>query len=217
MPDARIDDVDADAARATARADDDSAAPRVAQRIGNEIAQDPLEQPGVGDDGGRGLRRREGRGRARRLRREVGDSDATSGGSRRRRPSCGCSAPASSRDRSSSCANSSSSASIDEWMLATAGPLRVPRLGRERGDEQSDRMQRLAQVMARRGKELALGAVGGLRRQRARDSATRGLHFQLVDEVDVLVAHGERVREHVVELAAERGARSPARREARAR
>ncbi len=35
------------------------------------------------------------------------------------------------------------------------------------------------------------------------DSARLSLRFEFVDQVDVLVAHGERVREHVVQLVAE--------------
>ena len=40
--------------------------------------------------------------------------------------------------------------------------VRVARLGRERGGEEAHRVQRLAQVVARGGEELALGAVRGL-------------------------------------------------------
>ena len=80
---------------------------------------------------------------------------------------------------------------------------RVAHLGRERRGEQAHRVQRLAQVVARGGEELALGEArrlgGGARRERR-----LGLRLELADEVDVFVAHCERLRQHVVDLAAER-------------
>ena len=57
--------------------------------------------------------------------------------------------------------------------------LRVARPGGKRGGEQADRVQRLAQVMARGGKELALRAIGGFGGG-ARGFGDLRLHFQFV-------------------------------------
>ena len=97
-----------------------------------------------------------------------------------------------------------SSASTDAWMLATSGFISgLARLRRQRRGEEAHRVQRLAQVVARRGEELALRAIRGLRGG-ARSFRGARLRGEQLDQVDVLVADRERVREHVVELPAER-------------
>jgi hypothetical protein len=63
-------------------------------------------------------------------------------------------------------------------------------------------VQRLPQVVARGGEELALRSIGAFgRRPRVDGSPRAGLQF--VDQVDVLVAHCERARQHVVQTVTE--------------
>ena len=150
-----------------------------------------------------------------RLRREVGGEAREQRAERRRRARAGRSAPASSRDRSSSCANSASSASTDALDARDQRlHLGVARPGGERRGEQSHRVQRLAQVVARGGEKLALRAIRGLGGG-ARVERRPRLRLELADQVDVLVAHRERLRQHVVDAGGRTRARRRARRPAR--
>ncbi len=81
-------------------------------------------------------------------------------------------------------------------------PLGIPRPRGERCDVQAERVQRLAQVVARGGQQLALRAIRGFRRRARIERASRAI-LQLADQVDVLVANRERAREHVVQPMAE--------------
>ena len=115
----------------------------------------------------------------------------------------GRSAPASSCDRSRSSAKRCSSASTDARMLATSGVTPGSRtLAGKRGGEKSHRVQRLTQVVARRGKELALREARGLG-DGARRERRLGLRLELADEVHVFVAHHERLGDDAVDLASE--------------
>src|SRR5205823_7756787 len=79
-------------------------------------------------------------------------------------------------------------------------------IARARGQcsgEEAHRMQGLTEIVTRGGEELALRAVCGLRERACRFRGTR-LRGELVDEVDVLVADRERVRQKAVDLPAER-------------
>ena len=80
--------------------------------------------------------------------------------------------------------------------------FRLARLRGQRRGEEAHRVQRLAQIVARGGEELALRAVRGLGRRCASSAALR-LRLQLADQVDVFVAHRERMRQHVVEVVPE--------------
>ena len=79
----------------------------------------------------------------------------------------------------------------------------IARLGGERRREESHGVQRLTQVVARRREEPALRAIrrfgGGARSERR-----LGLRLELGNQIEVFVAHGERLRQHVVHLASER-------------
>ena len=116
----------------------------------------------------------------------------------------GCSAPASSCERSRSCANRPFERLDGSANARHEGPhVGVPRLGGECRCEESHGVQRLAQVVARRREEPALRAtrrLGG----RARSERCLGLCLELGDQVEVVVAHGERLRQHIVHLAPER-------------
>ena len=69
----------------------------------------------------------------------------------------------------------------------------------QRRDVEPDRVQRLPQVVARRGQELALGAIGGLGGG-TRVMCGARLALELLDEVDVLVTHCQRSGQHVIQL-----------------
>ena len=103
-----------------------------------------------------------------------------------------------------SCANCASSAPSAPRTLATSGASSPSRARlRERRDEQAERVQRLAKVVARGGEELALAAVRGFGRRARVDGGARA-RLELGDQVDVSIAHRERVGQHVVQPVAER-------------
>ena len=170
---------------AAARADEHAARPGVAERVGDQVAQDALDQHRVAEE----IERWSARIRKRRPR-----SNASGSKSIRRRSSIGASSkwvgfalstPESILEMSSSSLNRPSSASTEALMLfTTLQHLGVARLLGERRGEQAHRVQRLAQVVAGGGEELGLGAVRDLgvvpralgdlaSRARARRSASR--------------------------------------------
>ena len=193
--DAGVDDVDGDLRAAAAGADQHAPALGVANRVGDEIAHDALEQA---------PRRcaRQGACRATRsaslFASACGRSSAATLaniGASATRAGVGVSAPASRRDRSRSCSNCASSAPTARWMLATSGCHCAPRARVDkRRDVQPERVQRLSQIMACCGQELALAAVRGFGRG-ARLVRRARLSLELLDEVEVLVAHRERAGE----------------------
>jgi len=81
-------------------------------------------------------------------------------------------------------------------------PFAVARTSRERSDVESQRVERLPQVVARRGEQLTLRAIGAFGSASCVVRRTGAL-AELGDQVDVLVAHGERLRQHVVQSMSE--------------
>ena len=83
-------------------------------------------------------------------------------------------------------------------MLDERPPFRLARAGGQRRDIQAQRVQRLAQIVACRGKQLALGAI---RRFRCgtRFECGAGALLQFTNQVYVLVPDDERARQYVVQ------------------
>ncbi len=200
---ARVDHVQRHLAVLAARADEHAAALRVAQRIGDQVLQDPLQQRGVRVNGERRRHDVQAEAARRRMRRELRRQPREQ---RRQRD-----APAFGGER----------VRLEARQVQQLRELRLERRGgaldagnqrrefrraparRQRRREQRQRMQRLAQVVARRSEQLALRAVGRFRR------CTRALRrarlvLGLRDQVHVRVADRERVRQHVVQVMAER-------------
>jgi hypothetical protein len=201
--DAAVDDLDRDARPAPARADDDAAAARVAQRVRGEVAQHALEELRVRLDGEprRDEAQREAaRGRldaelARELVEQRRERHALAARVERARPRAR--QVDQLRELRLEPAERAAHARDQRPKLVVAHALR------ERGDEQPERVQRLAQVVARGGEQLALAAVRGLGGGPRLDRGARA-RLELGDEVGVAVARGERVGQHVVEPVPER-------------
>lgn len=93
--------------------------------------------------------------------------------------------------------------------------LAVARAPGQRRDEQPERVERLAQVVTRRGEELALAPIGVLGRRTGVQCGARA-RLELADQVGVAVARRQRIGEHVVQPYRKR-ARTPAPRPSPAR
>ena len=203
MPMPRVHDIDPQRRAAAASSEHDAARARVAQRVREEVAQDALEKHGIGIDAPACGHHAQCETASGRLGPEVGGE---TGEQRRKRdlatvglhragvePGQVEQLPEQRFER------------LDRSVDACRERLHlgVARLRRKGGGEETHGMQRLAQVVARGGEELALRAIGGF------SGGARGLGLALaggetLDQVDVLVADRERLRQHVVQLAAER-------------
>ncbi len=201
--DARVDHVDAHRSCAPARPDDDATRRRVTHRVGHEIAQDAFEQDRIGVD--RKPRRHDPQRKSRRvrLRREIGGEARQQRSERHARP---CRLERSGvQPRQVEQLGEQFLEGFDRRANARdqRSHLGIAHPGRERGGKESHRMQRLAQVMARRGEKLALGPAGRLGGG-ARGERGLRLCLEFADEVDVFIAHRQRLGQHAVHLAAER-------------
>ena len=146
---------------------------RVAKRVGDKIAQDPLEQHRVGlhaaccrnDAQCQSARRRLCMRICRGVRANSGPSSTS--------PRSGTKLP--HRGGTNRGAGRTSFQRLDGvWMLAGQRlHLRIARSRRQCGGEKAHRVQRLAKIMARRSKELAFRAVGRLRGAHARFRSLR--------------------------------------------
>ena len=148
--------------------DDDAPAIRVADRVGDQVLQDARQQHGIAAH--HEMRRHHAQSQP--LAAACGWNSASSRCSRGRSATSvtlTSMTPASSRETSSRESNISSSAHVESWIFVD----QLARLGLvhaivERTDEQSERVQGLAEIVARRGEEARLGdvrAVGFLLRR----------------------------------------------------
>lgn len=200
--DAGVDHIDRDVGPARPGADQDAPALGVADGVGHEIAHHTLEQRRIAADGEPARHHAQVESLARGLRTQLlGDlgqqrRDGHARHARRQRAGL----EPRKVEQLLELRLERGQAPLDA--AHQRSPRDVGRARRERGDIQAERVQRLPQVVARRCEELALaavGALGGVLR------LVRGARFrlQLLDEVEVLVAHRERPCEDGIELVTE--------------
>ena len=161
--DAGVVDVDAQMLAAPPAADQHAARRRVFDGVGDEILDEPPQQPAVGAHHQRAGH--EGEFDAAR----AGASGANSSSicrissSMRKLRNSGRNAPVSSRDMSSSAPKISSTASSEASILSTSARVLAAALALDQaGDVEPRRVERLQDVVARRGEELGLGNIGGV-------------------------------------------------------
>ena len=176
---------------------------RVADRIGDQVAQDSLEQHGIRVDGEprrHGAQRETARAC---LRREVGREPGEQRFQRYGDPR-GMQRPGFEPRKVDELGEQALQRLQRRMDARDQRPdLGIARLCGEGRGEEAHRVQRLAEIVARGGEELALRPVGGFRGGARRERGV-GLRLELADQVDVLVAHRQRLRQHVVQLVPER-------------
>ena len=201
--DAAVDDLDHDVAAAPTRADDHAASGRVPERVGHEVAEHSLEHQRIRDHRQpRAHERQRETARARldrRFAREPREQRRERHALAARIERAGLEARQIDQLRELRFERDERGTDVGDQRRELA----VVRAPSQRRHEQPERVERLAQVVASGGEELALAAIGFLGR-RTRVQRRARAHPELRDQVGIAVARRERVGEDVVQPMPER-------------